>query len=231
MEFWLWFYVAAMAAGVVLFGFWRANPKGIPPIEYAIAVAIPLWSGFWYLVMALGGGRADVGDQTTFWARYADWVITTPLLLVALSLTAMQALPNKRWGLVRALVAADILMITMGFLADVMENRAARYSLYAVGVVALLVVFGLIWGPLRATAARQPAPMSRTFTQVALLLSVLWVGYPLIWILGPSGLELFGNTTDTALFVILPILSKVGWSAVDLGLLRRLSDRRLLTVA
>ncbi|MEG3635376.1 bacteriorhodopsin [Micromonospora palythoicola] len=231
MGFWLWFYVVAMAAGVALFSYWRANPKGVPPVEYSIATAIPLWSGFWYVVMAVGGGRIEVADQTTFWARYADWVVTTPLLLVALSLTAMHALPRKRWGLVRALVAADIIMITSGFLADLMESRAGRYGLYAVGVVALLVVFGLIWGPLRATAARQPAPMSRVFTQVALLLSVLWIGYPLIWILGPSGIGQFGETTDTALFVILPILSKVVWSAVDLGLLRRLSDRRLLTVA
>ncbi|MFF5219257.1 bacteriorhodopsin [Micromonospora sp. NPDC000442] len=195
MEFWLWFYVVVIAAGVALFRYWRANPKGIPPVEYSIATAIPLWSGFWYVVMAVGGGRIDVADQTTFWARYADWVVTTPLLLVALSLTAMHALPRKRWGLVRALVAADIIMITSGFLADLMESRAGRYGLYAVGVVALLVVFGLIW------------------------------------ILGPSGFGLFGDTTDTALFVILPILSKVVWSAVDLALLRRLSDRGLLTVA
>jgi bacteriorhodopsin len=231
VEFWLWFYVAAMAAGVALFRSWRADPKGIPPVEYAVATAIPLWSGFWYVVMAVGGGRTAVADQTTFWARYADWVVSTPLLLIALSLTAMHALPDKRWGLVRALVAADIIMITSGFLADLMESPTWRYGLYFLGVVALVVVFGLIWGPLRATAARQPAPMSRVFTQVALLLSVLWVGYPLIWILGPSGFGLFGDTTDTALFVILPILSKVVWSAVDLGLLRRLSDRGLLTVA
>jgi bacteriorhodopsin len=231
VEFWLWLYVAVMAAAVALFRYWRANPKGIPPIEYTIATAIPLWSGFWHLVMAVGGGRTDLADRTIFWTRYADWVVTTPLLLVALSLTATHALPDKRWGLVRMLVAVDIVMITSGFLADLMESQVGRYGLYAVGVLAMLVVFGLIWGPLRATAARQPGPMSRSYTQVAALLSVLWVGYPLIWILGPSGFEWFGDTTDTALLVIMSILSKAGWSTVDLGLLRRLSDRHLVTVA
>jgi bacteriorhodopsin len=230
-EFWLWLYVAAMASGVVLFVVWSRNPKGIPMLEYGIATAIPLWSGLWYAVMALGGGQTEVAGQTTYWARYADWLVTTPLLLVALALTAMHALPRKRWGLIAALVVVDVVMISSGLAADFMESTAARYGLYAVGVVALVVLIGLVWGPLRQTAMQQPAPLAAVHKEVALLLSVLWVGYPLIWILGPSGIELFGDTTDTALFVLLPILSKVGWSAVDLGRLRRLADRGELALA
>src|SRR5688500_9380868 len=54
-EWWLWMYVAAMAGGVVLFSWWRADPRGVPRSEYRVAIAIPLWSGSWYLLMALGG--------------------------------------------------------------------------------------------------------------------------------------------------------------------------------
>jgi bacteriorhodopsin len=230
-EVWLWVYVAAMATGVTLFLFWLRDPKGLPPVEYGIAIAIPLWSGLWYAVMALGGGQTEVAGQTTYWARYADWVVTTPLLLVALSLTAMHALERKRWGLVAALVVADVVMISSGAAADFMESDAARYGLYALGWVGLLTVIGLVWGPLRRLASTQPEPMAKAHKEVALLLSLLWVGYPLIWVLGPSGVGLFGETTDTALFVVLPILSKVGWSAVDLGRLRQLSDRGELTIA
>jgi bacteriorhodopsin len=158
-------------------------------------------------------------------------VVTTPLLLVALALTAMHALERKRWGVVVALVVADVAMITCGLAADLMTSSALRFGLYGLGVAALLVVIGLVWGPLRSMALQQPEPMARVHKEVALLLSVLWVGYPTIWILGPSGLGLFGDSTDTMLFVLLPILSKVGWSAVDLARLRRLSERGQLTVA
>jgi bacteriorhodopsin len=41
----------------------------------------------------------------------------------------------------------------------------------------------------------------------------------------------FGDGTDTALFVLLPIFSKVGWSIVDLGRLRALSRDDRLEVA
>lgn len=49
----------------------------------------------------------------------------------------------------------------------------------------------------------------------------------LIWALGPSGVGLFGRATDVALFVILPIFSKVGFSIYDLYELRKLASRYL----
>lgn len=227
----LWSYVAVMAAGAALFVAWSRDPRGVPRLEYAVATAIPLWSGFWYAVMALGGGQTEVAGQTTYWARYADWLVSTPLLLVALSLTAMHALPKKRWDLVAALVVADVFMITCGLLADLQEDRTARYAFYAAGVVALLTIFYLVAVPLRRVALQQPPEMAAVHKEVAVLLAVLWTGYPVIWLLGPSGVGVFGDSTDTALFVLLPILSKVGWSIVDLGRLRGLASRDRLEVA
>jgi bacteriorhodopsin len=122
-------------------------------------------------------------------------------------------------------------MITCGLLADLQEDRTARYAFYAAGVVALLGIFYLVAVPLRRVALQQPPEMAAVHKEVAVLLAVLWTGYPVIWLLGPSGLGLFGGVTDTALFVLLPILSKVGWSIVDLGRLRGLSERDHLEVA
>ncbi|MBQ1071989.1 bacteriorhodopsin [Micromonospora sp. C31] len=229
-EWWLWMYVAAMAGGVVVFTRWRADPRGVPPSEYRVAIAIPLWSGLWYLVLALGGGRAEVAGHTVYWARYADWVVTASLLLVALVLTATHALPGRCWRLMGALVGANVVMILSGLAADLMADLTARYTLYAIGVVALLAVYGLIWGPLRTHAHRQPERIAAVYTEAALLLSVLWAGYPVFWVLGPSGVGLLGSDTTSLLLVVLSILSKVGWSILDLGRLRALSDRGQLAV-
>ncbi|MFG1756445.1 bacteriorhodopsin [Micromonospora echinofusca] len=229
-EWWLWTYVAAMAGGVLLFSRWRADPRGVPRSEYRVAIAIPLWSGFWYLVMALGGGRAEVAGHTVYWARYVDWMVTAPLLLVALMLTGTHSLPGRRWRLMTALVGANVVVILSGLAADLTANATSRYSLYAIGMLSLLAVYALVWGPLRAHAHRQPERIAAVYTEAALLLSVLWAGYPLFWLLGPSGVGLLGSTTTSMLFVGLSILSKVGWSIVDLSRLRTLSDRGHLTV-
>lgn len=222
---WQWGYVAAMAAGVLLFLRWSADPKGVPAAEYRVALAVPLWSGVWYAVLALGGGRIDGGDHPVYWARYVDWAVTAPLLLAALTLTATHALPHRHPRLLTALVGANLAMLLCGFLAELATGPWPRYLLFILGALTLLAIFALIYGPLRAIARRQPSGLYRTYREAALLLGVLWLGYPVIWLLGPSGVGLLGATTDTALFVLLSIASKVGWGALDLARLRELAAR------
>ncbi|WBB79244.1 bacteriorhodopsin [Micromonospora sp. WMMD882] len=230
-HWWLWMYVAAMAGGVVLFARWYADPRNVPRSEYRVAIAVPLWSGGWYLLTALGGGRTEVAGRQVYWAQYVDWMGSASLLLVALTLTGTHALPGRRPGLLGALVGANLAMILSGLAADTTADRSGRYTLYALGVLALVVVYALIWGPLRDHARRQPRAMAAVYQEAALLLSVLWLGYPLLWLAGPSGVGLLDPDPTSLLFAVLSVLSKVGWSVVDLGRLRALSDRGHLTVA
>ena len=215
-------YIAVMAAGALLFAAWSRDPKGVHRSEYAVAIMIPVWSGLAYLAMAFGLGQSEVAGQTTYWARYADWVVTTPLLLVALGLTAMHRLERRDNALLWALIGADVVMIGCGFVAD-LATGTARTVFFLCGVVALAVIFTLTWGALRRLAYRQGDDLGSVYTKVLTLLSVLWVAYPAIWWLGPSGTGVLSQATESLLFVIVPILSKVGFSAVDLYLLRQLS--------
>ena len=214
-------YVACMAGGALLFVAWSRNPRGVPKWEYIVATAIPVWSGLAYLAMGYGLGTAEVAGQTTYWARYTDWVVTTPLLLVALWMTATTRTEKRpHVPTLLTIVIADVVMILCGLIADLSEG-VTRYVYYGIGVAALVVVFATVWGPLRRVAAHDPE-VSDAYGKVAAYLSLFWVGYPLTWILGPSGVGVIGQAADTALFVLLPIFSKVGFSILDLSLLRRM---------
>ena len=222
---WLWFYVACMAAGVLLFWYWSTDPRGVPKYEYLIALFIPVWSGLVYTAMAMGLGSVvapgmDGEPQVAYWARYVDWSVTTPLLLIALALTGMATVP-KHFTLIGALVATDLVMILCGLVAD-LTGGVTSVVFYTAGCVAFGVVLWLVWGPVRRVSRNQDARVGRAYDRVAGLLTVLWLGYPTIWLLGPSGVGVFGHTVDTALFVLLPIVSKVGFSIFDLHELRNL---------
>jgi bacteriorhodopsin len=219
------FYVLVMAAGALLFVAWSRDPRGVPQYEYLIATFIPVWSGAAYLAMAFDQGKLAVDGQITYYARYLDWVVTTPLLLLALALTAMFGIKKDK-TLIAALIGADVFMILTGLIAD-LSPTPIRFVWYGLGVAAFLVILYLIWVPLKAQADSQGPELGRIFRRAAGLLTVLWVAYPLVWLLGPSGLGLLSQTLDTLLFTLVPIVSKVGWSIVDLSSLRALNGRAL----
>lgn len=223
-----WIYVASMIGGALLFWAWSRQPKGVPQYEYSIAMLIPIWSALAYMAMALGQGKTEVAGQITHYARYADWVVSTPLLLLALAFTAMFYVPKhqREVTLLFRLVAADVVMIVCGLCADLSENPTARLLWFTCGVGAFLAVLYVVWGPLRRTANESDAEIGVIYTKLAGFLTVLWISYPTIWALGPSGVGVLGQTLETALFVAVPFFSKVGFSILDLNYLRELASRR-----
>lgn len=214
----LWFYVTVMAISALIFAIMGFQRRGVPRAEYVIAFIIVTWSGTAYMAMALGQGHVVLGEKVTYVARYLDWVVTTPLLLVALALTAMHYIPKDK-VLIAGLVSADVFMIVTGMIAD-LSKWPIRYIWYGLGWVGLLIILYIIWWPLRRKAKSQDVNLYRFYCIVAGYLTVLWFGYPLVWILGPSGIRFFGQVTDQILFVFLPIFSKAGFSLLDLFGLR-----------
>lgn len=225
-----WIYVAGMAIGALHFWALSRNPKGVPRYEYLVSIFIPIWSGLAYLAMALDQGKVEVAGQVAHYARYVDWIVTTPLLLLALSWTAMQFI-RKDWTLIGFLISTQVVVITTGLIADLSERGWVRSLWYICGVVAFLVVLWGIWGPLRAKTREQSAELSDLYSKLVAYFTVLWIGYPVVWITGPSGLGWYGQTADTFLFCLLPFFSKVGFSFLDLHGLRSLQSKRIETTS
>lgn len=223
-----WLYIAGMAIGAIHFLLLSKNPRGVPKYEYLVAAFIPIWSGLAYLSMVLPHGELEQGKilvagQITHYARYADWIVTTPLLLLALSWTGMHRLPKKDWTLSAALMLTQAIVVVCGLIADLSVVPWVRYLWYVNGVVAFLVVLRGIWGPLRAKTKSQGADLASFYDRITTYFTVLWICYPIIWILGPSGFGVFNQTLDTFLFCLVPLFSKVGFSFLDLHGLRNLN--------
>ncbi|TYS72561.1 lactococcin [Rossellomorea aquimaris] len=216
-----WVYFIIMAVGAVYFYVLSRNPQGVPRYEYVIAIFIPCWSGAAYLSIALGQGFLESNERVIYFARYLDWVVTTPLLLLALALTAMFYKKEKDKALIGSLIGADMFMILTGLIAD-FSTGAQKYIWYSLGVLALLIILYIIWYPLRNIAKSSDKQLGKHYTHTALYLTAFWFTYPTVWLLGPSGLGLTQDGVEVLAFIILPIFSKVGFSILDLGGLRKL---------
>jgi bacteriorhodopsin len=223
-----WVYVVGMAIGAIHFISLSKNPRGVPRYEYLVAAFIPIWSGLAYLSMTLPHGeleqgKIEVAGQIAHFARYVDWIVTTPLLLLALSWTAMHRLPKKDWTLIASLMMTQVIVVVCGLIADLSTVPWVRYLWYINGVVAFGVVLWGIWGPLRAKTRSQGAELSSFYDKITTYFTVLWICYPIVWILGPSGFSVFNQTVDSFLFCLIPFFSKVGFSYLDLHGLRSLN--------
>lgn len=141
---------------------------------------------------------------------------------MSLSLAAMYYV-KKDIILILSIVSADIIMIVSGLVADLSIDQN-KYIWYLVGIIGFLVSLYIIWVPLRKIVKSQNEDLYKTYNQLAVYLTIFWIGYPTAWILGPSGLGIVSQQIDTYAFTILPAFSKVGFGIFTLYKLRKLNS-------
>lgn len=207
---WLWigFIGMAIGAAVILFQMDRRTPgEEAHGVLHAI---VPMIAAGFYLLMALNQGSVTIDNGREFlWARYADWSITTPLLLTALALTALEDL-RKRLGLFVGMIGADVYMILAGFAAGVSPTSSAeKWVWFLMSCGAFLAVYWVIWGPLRSEAER--AGNGTVFKRNAAILSVLWLLYPLVFLFGTEGLLIISPALSALCYTVLDLVSKVAY--------------------
>jgi bacteriorhodopsin len=144
----------------------------------------------------------DVCRQV-FWARYVDWSITTPLLLLDLCLLAGVDGAHTLMAIV-----ADLVMILAGlFAAYGKEHTVQRWGWYAIGCIAYIFV---IWhvalhgsNMVRAKGDR----VGKLFGSLAAFTLVLWTAYPIVWGIADGSRR---ATVDTEIiaYAVLDILAK-----------------------
>lgn len=119
------------------------------------------------------------------------------------------------------LVVADVLMILTGAVAG---GTTAFVSglFFIISTVFFLIILALIWGPLRSAAQQgEPEGGFGLFYTLATMLTVLWIAYPIVWLIGTEGAGLVGAPIEVFLYAVLDITAKMGFGLILLGGLRR----------
>lgn len=116
----------------------------------------------------------EVVFRQVYWARYVDWSITTPLLLLDLSLLAGLAGAN-----ILVAIVADIIMILTGLFAAYGSSDGQKWGWYAFGCIAYLtIVYQLAFNGRTAVAGKDNKTRA-FFAAIAGFTLVLWTVYPM----------------------------------------------------
>lgn len=161
-------------------------------LYHVITTLITTIAALSYFAMATGHGTAlhhvkvreshsHVPDtyhdiyREVYWARYVDWSLTTPLLLLDLALLA-----GVDGAHTLIAIVADLIMILTGlFAAFGSEGTPQKWGWYAIACIAYLVVIWHLAIHGRAMALSRSSKVSNLFGSLALFTLILWTAYPM----------------------------------------------------
>lgn len=181
------FTIATLGAAALFF--FMARPQVAPKYRPALMVsglvcAIATYHYFriyesWEAAYALTGGiYAATGAQFNDAYRYADWILTVPLLMV--ELIAVLALPKSegRSLLVRLSIAAA-LMIGLGYPGEVSEDSTTRWIFWGLSMVPFLYILYVLFAELTRSLVRQPSAVRSLVNAARAVVLVTWSFYPI----------------------------------------------------
>lgn len=171
-----------------------------------IAGLVCLIASLAYLTMATVGGYWTKCDGRDFYyARYVDWLITTPLMLYDIARLAGASKFNTMY-----LVSLDVLMILSGLIGALNEHGNDKWAFFAFSMLTFIGVCSVLWtlSVTKGVLGSFPQnPAEHIFQRARTLTLGIWIGYPVIWILaeGTGVISVFG---ESVAYTILDIIAK-----------------------
>lgn len=171
--------------------------------------AVPFIAATAYLAMYFDVGTVTPANGVlTPIARYADWSVTTPILLAGLIMAGLHEHGRAAGFLVAALVL-DALMIATGLVASLATAPGARLCFFLWSCAAFAGVLYVLWGPVRSISASEGGPMDRAYVKNLSFLSIVWFAYPIVFAIGPEGARSLTPQGSAWAILALDVIAKV----------------------
>jgi bacteriorhodopsin len=190
--------VATMGAAALFF-FMARSTVGFPYrpalMVSGIVVAIACYHYFmirhsWQDAYALGESGKYVGTGSAFndFYRYADWILTVPLLMVELVIV-MRLARDKASSLLTRLVIAAALMIALGYPGEVIQNpegATMRWVWFALSCIPFIYILYVLWVELTKSLDSQPEAARNLISLARTVILITWMVYPIAYALGST---------------------------------------------
>lgn len=167
-------------------------------------------------VLADGAYKGSGAAFNDFY-RYADWILTVPLLMVEL-VAVLRLQATKARSLLTRLVIAAALMIALGYPGEVISSPAgwtARVVWGALSSIPFFYILFVLWTELTKSLETQPVAARKLIEIARLVLLITWAVYPIAYALGGTVTALEakagGNVDPTGVVAL-----QVGYAIADM---------------
>lgn len=188
--------IAAMAAAALFF--FNSRPQVAEKyrpalLVSALVVSIAAYHYFrifngWEAAYALqDGSYLATGVPFNDAYRYADWLLTVPLLLVE-AVAVLALAPEASRPLLIKLVVAATLMIATGYPGEISDSINTRLIWGGVSTVPFIYILYVLWVELSKVIDRQSEEVKGLVQNLRLLLLLSWGVYPIAYLLPALGI-------------------------------------------
>ncbi|GAA5960343.1 hypothetical protein JCM3765_007479 [Sporobolomyces pararoseus] len=158
--------------------------------------------------------------RSIYYARYIDWTITTPLLLLELALATGLPLPK-----IFNLIYLDLAMIITGLIGALITS-GYKWVWFGFGCFALVGIWKILLIDAKSAVGRLGTDYSKAFTTSAIILSGLWLVYPVVFSISEAS-NLVHPNTEAALYGVLDVLAKPVYCFIHVIAIEKLDWSRL----
>jgi len=172
------------------------------------------WAGAYTLAE---NGYAGTGAPFNDFYRYADWILTVPLLMVEL-IAVLRLEANRARSLLTRLVIAAAMMIALGYPGEVIsspEGWTARVVWGSLSSIPFFYILFVLWIELTKSLDTQPVAARKLIEIARLVLLITWAVYPIAYAFGGTMTALeakAGGNVDASGIVWL----QVGYAIADM---------------
>lgn len=209
-----WFVLgtAGMVLGTLALAWGYTRLPEEPRRDYLALVAVTVIAAVAYGVMSLDIGAITIADgELLYVPRYVDWLLTTPLHVAYLGLLV----GTDRETLAK-LVGSMAGTIVLGFAGGVVA-APLKFLLFAGGALAFAGVVTLLYRDVAADAADCDGQRRALFEKLRAFVVVLWLVYPVLWLLSGPGFALMDTETASLVVTYIDVVSKVGFGLIALN--------------
>lgn len=170
-----------------------------------------------YVLAEGGGGYVGSGAAFNDFYRYADWILTVPLLMVEL-VAVLRLEAGRARSLLTRLVIAAALMIALGYPGEVIsspEGWTTRVIWGALSSVPFFYILYVLWVELTKSLETQPVAARKLIEIARLVILITWAVYPIAYAFGGTITALeakAGGNVDPSGIVYL----QVGYAIADM---------------
>ena len=137
--------------------------------------------------------------------RYADWLITVPLLIIEL-LIVLGVAKQERRSLMIKLVPATILMVGLGYPGEVANSNGAKWTFWVLAMLPFIYILRTLYSELQKAGQRETGAVATQIKNATYVLLTTWLVYPIAYLF-----PIFDGESET-----LETLRQVGYTFADI---------------